>query len=392
MGILEIIIFLASITNLVLGLFVFLKGPSKKINRLFGICSFITSIWIFTNLMMGFQHSLLWLKSTYAFGSLVPISALLMILELCNKKITKPKTILLFVLGTFFFIISYLNEFIVANVRRVYLGGFEGEKGPLFVFYSIYMFGIAAFIVYNLILRYSKTRGISRTQISYVLLGAILYISTVLIVSFIFPLFGIFKFVALDSPSSLFFVFFTTLAITRHHLFGIRVILAEILVGIMGLIWLIYIFLMPIKLLTISTFFLFLIFAYYLIKAIHEESRRREEAEKLAIQEKALREKAEKIAHQEVQMREKESQMREKAEKIAERERQLKVEIGKLALEQKKLAETQREIAQERQRKIERIYHQFTQKELEMIELKKKIAELETKLREKNKTLPDSKF
>ena len=77
--------------------------------------------------------------------------------------------------------------------------------------------------------------------------------------------------------------------------------------------------------------------------------------------------------------------MRKKAEKIASREKQLKEEIEKLALEQKKLAEVHREIAEEKTRRMERIYSQSVQKELEVIELKKKISELEEKLKKRKK-------
>jgi signal transduction histidine kinase len=88
-------------------------------------------------------------------------------------------------------------------------------------------------------------------------------------------------------------------AIVKYHLFGIRVILTELLVGVMGLILLVLPFLMPtinLKLLTFGVFLLFLIFAHYLVKSVHEEERRREEAEMLAQKERELKNEAEKLA------------------------------------------------------------------------------------------------
>ena len=79
------IVFIAFVLNFFLALFVYLKDPSKKINRLFGIFGFITAIWVFANFMMGIQQSLFWLKTTSAFGVFVPLSALFWILELCDK-------------------------------------------------------------------------------------------------------------------------------------------------------------------------------------------------------------------------------------------------------------------------------------------------------------------
>ncbi|PIQ04456.1 MAG: hypothetical protein COW72_03495 [Candidatus Nealsonbacteria bacterium CG18_big_fil_WC_8_21_14_2_50_37_10] len=49
------------------------------------------------------------------------------------------------------------------------------------------------------------------------------------------------------------------------------------------------------RILTFLTFFLFCIFGYYLIKATHEEEKRREEAERMAVQERALRLRTERL-------------------------------------------------------------------------------------------------
>jgi len=126
---------------------------------------------------------------------------------------------------------------------------------------------------------------LKKFQIGYVLIGGVLYISTVLIVSFILPFLGNLKFTALDSPASFFLIFFTTLAITRYHLFNIKIILTELLVGAMAIILVVLPFLMPnfpLKALTSGVFLLFCIFGYYLIKATHKEEATRKRAESLA--------------------------------------------------------------------------------------------------------------
>jgi len=284
MEILKIAILIAALGNFLLGIFVYLKDPSKKINRLFGISGIITAIWVFSNFMMGIQQSLFWLKSTSALGSLVPPIAMLWVLELCDKNIKKWGFSLLFVVTIFFFIASYINNLIIANVESVYLGGFEGEKGPLFIFYWIYIFGILAFILYTLISSYYKTEGIKKIQISYVLIGTILYISTVLMVSFILPLFGDFELTALDSPASFFLIIFTALAITRYHLFEVRILLTELLVGVVGVILLIDLLssrgLSTIALKT-GIFIAFGYLGYLLIKSVIIEIQRRQEIEKI---------------------------------------------------------------------------------------------------------------
>jgi signal transduction histidine kinase len=327
MEIIIFIILLAGIFNLLLSIFVWLKGYSQQLNQLFGIFGVITAFWILLNFIFYFKNdpNILLLRSGYAVGALVPISALLWILELCGRKLPKGKIIIL-ITGFSFFLLSF-SDLIILNIKKVYIGGFEGEAGPIFPLYFAYIGGTLVFIMYLLFSEYFKATGTKKLQISYVIIGAILYITVALLVNFILPLLGIFKFVALDTPSSLFLVFFTVLAITRYHLFGVRVILTELLVGLMGLI----LFLQVIfaqnwqwRISSFSTFLLFLIFAFYLVKSVHEEEKRREEAEKLAQKESELREKYQVLAIRLIAI---EKKLRE----IAERERILRESAEKLS-------------------------------------------------------------
>ncbi|MDD4625387.1 MAG: histidine kinase N-terminal 7TM domain-containing protein, partial [Candidatus Pacebacteria bacterium] len=284
MGILEFTILFAAIFNLGAGIFVYSRGRLKKINLLFALSGLITSSWVFSNFMTGMQPNHFWLKSAYALGALVPVSDLIWVLVLCDKKITKITNILLITTGLFFFGASYINNLILTDIKKVYLGGFEGGTGFLYPLYSAYMIAISLVVVYNLLLKFYKSQGTEKIQISYILIGGILYISSVLIVSFILPLFKILDFIPLDSPSSLFLLFFTALAITRYHLFQIKIILTEALVVSMAIILTILPFLMPsgsLKILTSIALGLFLIFGFLLIKATHAEVRRKEEAERL---------------------------------------------------------------------------------------------------------------
>jgi signal transduction histidine kinase len=319
------VILIAVLINLLLGFFVYIKDHSRKINLLFSISSIITAIWVFPNLMAGVWPIPFWVKFGYGFGALVPLSALLWVIELCEKKITKLEMTLLLGLGIFFFIISFTNDLIVANVKRVYLGGFEGQTGPFFVSYWIYIVGMLFFILYVLISSYLKAKGIKKLQISYVLIGAIFYISTVVIVSFILPLMGIYKFIPLDSPSSLFLLFFTALAITRVHLFEIRVILTEALVGGIALILLVQVLIAPVFWLKIFGFLLLILFSiagYLLVKSILKEIAMKTEIERAYEVEKRAREELEKIAIQERKLREKDEELVRELKKLDEAKNQ----------------------------------------------------------------------
>lgn len=72
-------------------------------------------------------------------------------------------------------------------------------------------------------------------------------------------------------------------AILRYHLFDIRIILTELLVGIMGILLLVLPLIVPtneLKILATVLFLLFCIFGYLLIKTTHEQIQKREELER----------------------------------------------------------------------------------------------------------------
>ncbi|MGB4253565.1 MAG: HAMP domain-containing sensor histidine kinase, partial [Minisyncoccales bacterium] len=72
-------------------------------------------------------------------------------------------------------------------------------------------------------------------------------------------------------------------AILRYHLFDIRIILTELLVGIMGILLLVLPLIVPtneLKILATVLFLLFCIFGYLLIKTTHEQIQKKEELER----------------------------------------------------------------------------------------------------------------
>lgn len=326
--------------NLTLGLFVLLKNFSKKINRLFFIFSLATSIWVLINFILQNQPTSFWIKSSYAFGAIIPPLAIFWAILLCEEKINKLKLFIFLILGFFFFLLPYSREFIIATeITGVHLMGIEGEikTGPFFPLYVFYLLFTLFFLYYKLFSCYFKAKGEAKNQLSYVLLGGITWGALALVSSCLLPLFGITKFSNLDSVSTVIFLTFTALAITRYHLFHLKVILTEILVGIMGIILAVLPFLMPtkdLKILTTFLFFLFCLFGYLLISYTYKEIRQKE------ILEKEVKKRTEEL---------------ERA---------------------KNLAET-------KGRELEKFYRLTVGRELEMAELKKKIKELEEKLGKK---------
>ena len=163
-------------------------------------------------------------------------------------------------------------------------------------------------------------------------------------------------------------------AVLKHHLMNIKVIATDFAVGVMGAILLILPFFMPnnlLRFLTGAIFILFCFFGYYLIKTTYEQARRKEEAQKIAIQERFSKEEAIWSARQLQRFNE----TLEQSVKLRTKE-----------LEQaKNIAEQKAKEAESKREELEKFYEVTVGRELKMAELKKKIKEMEEKSEEENK-------
>ncbi|MDI6603368.1 MAG: histidine kinase N-terminal 7TM domain-containing protein, partial [Patescibacteria group bacterium] len=295
-----------SLLTFIIGVFVYLKRRGLFSLIFFFLCLF-ASIWAAG--IIGFISSLFFsgtigLRIAFSGASFL-LATLLYFVQIFPKEKYLHKVVNILLIGALILIglISISSDLIVKNIKYADTTVIHKEYGPLYpIFGILFLLTLILCLVFSF-LKYRTLKGIIKKQSAYFLTG--LFISFILatITNLICPLFKIGPpNISQYGPLSLiFFIFFTTLAITRYHLFEIRVILTEILVGVMGIILLFLPFLMPttnLKILTILTFILFCIFGYYLVKATHEESKRREEAERIAIQEKALRQKSEKLARE----------------------------------------------------------------------------------------------
>ena len=288
---------ISGISSLLLGLFVFGKNRKLRLNQVFFFFTLSCAIWLLGSFMMlkskTDQEAIFWDRVVYFGVVFIPILAYHV--SLLFSKIKNQKNLLSvgYFLSVFFLILSRTDYF-VADLYKYSWGVHTQARFFHHIFLIFFAFYFILFFL-NIYQFHRKTTGAEHSQAAYFLLAS--FIMVISSLAFLpayginFPPFSYFAVVA--------FVLILTLAITRYHLFEIRVILTEILVGAMGIILVILPFVMPtgsLKILTLAIFFLFLIFAYYLVKATHEESKRREEAERLAIQERALRMKIEKLA------------------------------------------------------------------------------------------------
>jgi len=361
MPILAVIIAIAALGNFFLGLLVFLRDPSSRLNKIFGVSCLIFSLWVLTNFLLIVFPSVLWLQSTYAFGVLSVVSSIFWAVKICETRLSRFKTTLLAIFGIFFFVTPFLFfSYSGSDISKAYESGYEvGTSPSFFLAYTGYMFTTMFFLIYILVKGYLRNVDMKKMQIGYVLAGIFLHVLIVTAVSFILPLFKIYKWASLDSPSSLFFVVFSMLAITRYRLFEIKVILTEVLVVVMGLV----LFILPFTLqdktlifLTSGIFLLFCVFGFLLIRSTLREILQKEELE------------------QKVRDRTKDLEL---AKNLAE-ERVHALKIAKNFAEEKT-----KEIIKKKE-DLEKFYASTINRELTMIDLKNKIKTLEVARKKKS--------
>lgn len=149
---------------------------------------------------------------------------------------------------------------------------------------------------------------------------------------------------------------------------NIKVIATDFAVGAMGTVLLMLPFFMPnnlTRLLTGAVFLLFCFFGYYLIKATYEQARRKEEAQKTAIQERFSKEEAIWTARQLQRFNETLEQS------VKQRTKELE--------EAKNTAEQKAKEAEQKKDELEKFYRLTVGREIKMGELKGKIKELKYK-------------
>ncbi|MFA5742632.1 MAG: histidine kinase N-terminal 7TM domain-containing protein [Candidatus Paceibacterota bacterium] len=316
--------------NIGLGLIVYLSDKRKDSNKAFLGITLGIALWMvgsFTNI-----SSIIGTKIAFAGASLIAGYLFWFSLYFPSCESKKPfllKTIFWLIVSSISFICAFSN-LIVEKATSADLGYVQGK---LYFLFAAYFLLFASWGILNVIKKLKTVKTpIEKKQIEYFLCGILISTLTGTFTNLIFPLF--FKtsqYYKIGPLASIFFVVFTFFAITRYHLFNIKLILTEILVFAIGIVLAIFPFLMPTDFLRISAiiiFFFFCIAGYLLIEYARNELKAKETLE----------------------------------QKVQDRTKEL---------------EQSKKIAEERAQELEKWYKLTIGREVRMAELKEKIKELE---------------
>lgn len=270
------------------GIFVLSRNPKKSINITFFLMSVGVTIWSLSYSAWlsvdNFSDALFWSRMLNLGATLIPIFYLHWILNILN--IVRKKIIIL-IFGYFLTFICVINSFslsYIKSVDQVLSFSFWPQAGPLYVVFLIFgYFGLTSYALYQLFINKKNVDDKEKKQqINYIIIGSIFGFGGG---ATNFPLmFGLEIIPPIGQIFVILYIIIFTFATLKYHLFEIRILLTEVLVWMIGVCLLFLPFSMPtgeLKILTSFILILFLIFGYYLIRAIREETERKEELEKI---------------------------------------------------------------------------------------------------------------
>ena len=229
MNLLIVIIYVSAALEIMLGGLVLFSNIKNKVHQLFAIVSIVTAYWIVTNSLITLEPNEFWVKNTYATGILLSPVILLWFIHFINKTKTNLPIIISVLFTTIvLYVVTLFSDLIIKEVTVSFTGGFNGTFGPIFPLFALHFIAVSVYILYLVTKAFHHSRGIEKIQYKYIALGLYGFGLIVGIVNFILPLFGITFLIPFDSTSSLIFITYMSIAITRHHLFNIKVIAVEL--------------------------------------------------------------------------------------------------------------------------------------------------------------------
>jgi len=220
-------------TNLGLGFIVIKKRPpgeTKKVNTIFSLLCFASTLWILVALAIFISKNLLWklfwIRLVFGVSSLIPPLFIHfgIIFPTGEHNLTKWKLIVLYFPVVIIISLCQTDLFVeyFLNTNPIVL-----KYGLLHKFWSIYLLSYLFLGIYFLIKKFIKSSGIHRLQIKYVFLGMFITSSAAIFTNVILPILGTSEWSKIGPSFSMIMVGFTTYSILKHRLMDINIVLKK---------------------------------------------------------------------------------------------------------------------------------------------------------------------
>jgi hypothetical protein len=197
-----ILLFIASLLNLVLGLFIIFKNYKNKINLYYGLLALGTFLW---SLGMSLIHitffnewalNELIIRLIYIPAFLIPLFYFLFVLhfpyktKLFFQNLVKP-FIFISVVLTFLVILGILKPELLKLDNNIIS---QTSASPDYLILMIYYFVYILTSIIILFKKYFESAGVIKNQLGYVIIATLLSFILILVVSIVLPILNNFKF------------------------------------------------------------------------------------------------------------------------------------------------------------------------------------------------------
>jgi signal transduction histidine kinase len=289
----QALVFLIMASGFWLASWVFFANRESKTNQLFSLFTISLLLWAplpyFFNLPSLAPIALHLVKFGYGIVSLFLVTFYFFTTHFPREEkrdLALDKIVI--VVGFLFFFMSVFTNLVVEDIELTTWG-----VNPIFGRGKISYFGAAFFLTVitmgTLFKKYFSLSTEERVKIQYVLIGLIIFVIPNLIFNVIFPFLGRtaqVRYYPLGNYSAIFLIGFTAYAIVKRELFGIKLVLTSLLVGLIAILILLDALIftenLAFRLVKGGVLIIFIYFGYLLINSVLEEIKRREEIEKLS--------------------------------------------------------------------------------------------------------------
>ena len=224
---LNVVLLSCGLILLILASVVIYSNYRSSDNIMLGLIIISAFIWLAANYFANIAHSagvdIFFTRGAFVGASLVPLTFLLFCYSFSGRK--KILKIFKYILIFLPIIVLLLSTPTGLNVRNV--SGTSFQTGPAYILLSI------VYVIYftvgtaMLIKEYKISTHLRRQQLTYILLGIILTLIPGFLFNALLPILGYSSSVSYGPVAVLFFAILTSIAIVRHKLFDIRLVIAR---------------------------------------------------------------------------------------------------------------------------------------------------------------------
>ena len=276
----------------ILGFLVFFSNRKSATNKAFLFFSTMTIVWsLFNYLSYQFSSSnfILWTLRLVMFSAVWQVFSIFTLFYVApQEKVIFPR-LYKFCIVPLVIIVSILTltPVIFRGIKKLAPAGQSSvmDIAPGIIFFGLLSIGLTVVGFFILIKKIINRKGAERTQLVFLLIGALIFFVFLILFNFILPaFFDNPRFTPLGAIFAFPFIALTSYAILKHGLFNVKVIATELL---SFAIWIAVLaqFLMANtlndRLLSGGVFVFVVIFGIFLIRSVKKEVSQREELEEL---------------------------------------------------------------------------------------------------------------